>query len=164
MGGSAVDYRVYSSAAAIGYVPADGVFAAGTQAAARNNSDPYYASFLGQPAPAAQLALYPGQTGTANNGTLAFAWHDVIIEKLGNTVTWSVDGKLLATVDASALTLAGGNILFNHYDTNAAQSTDPNSLALLFTLIDNVRVIPEPTTASVLGIGLALMALARRRR
>ena len=118
----------------------------------------------GQPAPAAQLALFPGQTGTANAGTLAFAWHDVEIVKRGNSVTWSVDGTLLATVNTTGLTLSGDNILFHHYDPNATASTDPNSAALLFTLIDNVQVIPEPTTASVVGLGLALLALARRRK
>jgi hypothetical protein len=163
-GGSATDYRAYSSSAAGGYTEASGVFAAGNAAGVRNNTHPYYASFAGQPAPAAQLALFPGQTGTANVGTLAFAWHDVVIEKLGSTVTWSVDGKLIATVDTTGLTFSGGNILFNHYDTNATASTDPNSAALLFTLIDNIQVIPEPTTASVVGLGLALLALGRRRR
>jgi len=165
-GGSAADYRAYSSAAATGYLPASGIFAAGTGTApdARNNSNPYYSSFAGQPAPAAQLVLFPGQTGTANVGTLAFAWHDVVIEKSGSTVTWSVDGKLLATVDTTGLTLSGGNVLFNHYDTNATASTDPLSASLLFTLIDNVSVIPEPTSASVIALGLGLLALARRRK
>lgn len=164
-GGSAVDYRVYGPAAQVGYTAESGVFAAGIHASARNNTDPYYVnSFAGQPAPAAQLALYPNQTGVAQDGVLAFAWRDVVIEKAGDIVTWTVDGVLLATVDITGQTFSGNNILFNHFDTNATASADPNSVPLLFTLIDNVRVIPEPTTASVLGLGLALLTMARRRR
>ncbi len=115
-GGSSVDYRAYSPLNSAGYTPAQGVFAAGTQSTARNNTDPYYASFGGATAPAAQVTLYPQQTGATAAGAPGWAWRDVRMFKNGNTLTWSIDGKLLATVDTTtAGTLGGGNILFNQY-------------------------------------------------
>jgi hypothetical protein len=66
----------------------------------------------------------------------------------------------MATIDLNTVTLGGGNIFFGHSDTNATSSTDPNDVHLLFTLIDNVRVVPEPG-ALVLLLGGALFA--RRR-
>ena len=38
-------------------------------------------------------------------------WHDVVITKLGDTVTWEVDGHLLATVDTTKIMFGGENIL-----------------------------------------------------
>src|SRR5687767_3785053 len=60
-GNSSSDWRAYSPTAATSYLPASGVYAAGTGTApdARNQSHPYYASFGGVSAPAAQLALFP---------------------------------------------------------------------------------------------------------
>ena len=156
-GGSSADYRVYSPSHQASYqdgdfrIGSDGLFQtthgdpetgyiyAGTN---RNNSGAYYTSnFPGQPAPAAQLSLYPQQTGTAANGTMAFKWHDISLKKIGNTITYTIDGVLIATVDVTdAGTLGGQNILFNQYDINASSSTDPNRTNLNFTLIDNVRI------------------------
>jgi hypothetical protein len=82
---------------------------------------------------------------------------------LGSNVTWTVDGTLIATVPAADDTAAtGNNIFFGHSDTNATSSTDVNDVNLLFTLIDNVAVVPEPTSMMLLSIALA--ALATRRR
>lgn len=160
-GNSSVDVRAYSSAAGSGYAADSGVFAAGTQAGSRNAADPYYAQFGGNSAPAAQ-----GISGTTGAGTMGFAWRDVVIEKVGNNVTWSIDGLLLANVDASTVTLGGNNILLNMYDTSASSTTD-NPNTYIFTLFDNVRVeaVPEP---SMLAFGLmgavgALWAIRRRK-
>ncbi|MCW5551031.1 MAG: hypothetical protein KIS67_02575 [Verrucomicrobiae bacterium] len=49
-------------------------------------------------------------------------------------------GKLIATVSTTDLVLGGDNILFNYFDINATATTDFNGPALLFGLIDNVRV------------------------
>jgi hypothetical protein len=167
-GGSSVDYRAYSPLNSVGYTPAQGVFAAGTHSTARNNSDPYYAGFGGVSAPAAQLTLYPQQTGATAAGAQGWAWRDVQIVKSGNIVTWTIDGTLLTTVDTTtAGALGGGNILFNQYDINSGASADPNVSALLFGLFDNVSVtiIPEPTfgALALLG-GLGLFAAWRRRK
>lgn len=167
-GGSGVDYRAYVPAAQSGLTEASGVFAAGTQATARNNTDSYYAGFGGESAPAAQLSLYEQQTGTTAAGTLGWAWRDVLIVNAGSVVDWYVDGLLLASVPtATAGSLGGENILFTHFDINATVSAEATSLDLLFGLVDNVRVevIPEPTTIALLSLGgLGLFLLRRRRR
>lgn len=147
-GGSGVDYRVYSPAAGTGYLDDSGAFAAGTGAGVRNNTHPYYAEFGREAAPEAQLALFPEQTGLTSVGAPGMLWRDMVITKQGNTVTWHMDGKLIATVSTTNLTLGGGNILFNHFDINATATTDFNGPALLFGLIDNVRVETLTTAAS----------------
>jgi hypothetical protein len=165
-GGSTVDYRAYSSAATSGYPDASPVFAAGAHAGNRNNTDPYYTKWGNATAPAAQLALFPQQTNSTAVGAQGFSWRDVTIAKSGNNVTYSIDGTAIATVDASTVTLAGSNILFNYYDINATSSTDPNAGALLFGLIDNVRVtaVPEPSSYLLGLLGGAIFWFARRRR
>jgi len=162
-GGSASDYRAYSTAAPTSYPAGSPVYAA--PGGAINNSSAYYAPLGGHSPPAAQTALFPQQTGAAAAGAPAFAWHDVAILKSGNQITWSIDGLLIATIDASTVTLGGGNILFMYSDINATSSTDPNDTALLFGLFDNIRVIqvPEPSSLALFGLaGLALLAHRRR--
>ncbi|MFN7138671.1 MAG: Calx-beta domain-containing protein, partial [Limisphaerales bacterium] len=155
-GGSAIDYRAYSSAAATGYAPASGVFAGGTASNVRDNVHPYYDIFGRQPAPAAQLASYPQQTNVTAVGTPGFAWREVVVEKQGNNITWFMDGLRIATVDASTVTLGGGNILLNHFDINAGSSADPLAPTLHFGLFDNVRVetisTAPPQAPSITGI------------
>ncbi len=160
-GGTSSDYRAYAPAAQSSYQDASGVYAAGS----RNNSNPYYAGFGGVSAPADQVALFPQQTGTTAVGAAGWAWHDSIIKFKGNTITWTLDGLLIATVDATAAgTFGGGNILFNQYDINAGASTDANAPFLLFGLIDNVRVsaVPEPGLAAFGMIGIAALLFRRR--
>ena len=161
-GNSSADYRAYSSAAATGYADASGVF----PAASRNASTAYYAAFGGNSAPGAQLSLFPQQTGATGAGVFGWAWRDVSITKLGNTISWTVDGLLIATVDASTVTLGGGNILLMYSDTNASSSTDPNDVNLLFGLYDNVvvSVIPEPGSGALALLGGVVFYLARRRQ
>ncbi|MBM3880356.1 MAG: PEP-CTERM sorting domain-containing protein [Verrucomicrobia bacterium] len=168
-GGSSVDYRAYSPAVTSGYNAASGVFAAGTGTSpdARNNTHPYYAGFGGASAPAAQATLFPQQTGATATGAAGFAWRNVVIDKLGNTVQFSIDGLPIATVDAAAAgTLGGGAILLNQFDINATISSDPNSPDLLFGLVDNVQVsvIPEPSVLALAGLGALVLLAIRRRR
>lgn len=160
-GGSAVDYRVYSSAFGSGHPEGDPVFSSG---GFRNGSDPYYSGFGGESAPAAQALLYPGQTGTTDAGELAFAWREVEIDVAGGIATWFVDGLQIAQIDTSSLTLGGGNILFGHSDTNTGSSTDPNDSLLNITLIDNIQVVPEPSSFVLCILGLVCGLAARRRR
>jgi hypothetical protein len=160
-GNSSSDWRAYSPTAATRYADsAAGIYAAGTQAGSTNASDPYYASFGTVSAPAAQLALFPQQSGTTLVGSAAMEWHQVEIAKTGANVTWKVDGTLIATVPvADDTVLTGNNIFFGHSDTNATSSTDPNDTALLFTLIDNVRVVPEPATAMLVSVAWLFMLI-----
>ncbi|HQL79069.1 MAG TPA: PEP-CTERM sorting domain-containing protein [Verrucomicrobiota bacterium] len=165
-GGTTADYRAYAPSVQSGYQDASGVYAAGTSGS-RNNTHAYYAGFGGVSAPAAQVALYPQQTGATTAGAVGWAWRDVEIVKDGNIVTYSIDGLLIATVDTTtAGTLGGGNILFNQYDINSTVSGDLNSPALLFGLIDNVAVmIPEPTSGVLFLLGgLGLFAAWCRRK
>ncbi|MEZ6193067.1 MAG: PEP-CTERM sorting domain-containing protein [Phycisphaerales bacterium] len=159
-GGSASDFRAYSSAAPTSYPSGNAVYA--SPGSTINNSDAYYtAAYPATAAPAAQTLLYPGQTGSTDAGEVSFAWRKVEIEVLGGIATWKIDGLLIATVDASTVTLGGGNILFGHSDTNNGSSADPNDTLLNVTLIDNVVVTPEPASLALLGLGG--LAMLRRR-
>lgn len=167
-GGSASDYRVYSSAAPTSHPAGDAVYS--SPGGAINGSDAYYAGFGGAAAHAAQVALFPGQTGATDAGELAFAWREVVIEVANGIATWSIDGLEIAQIDTAALTLGGGNILFGHSDTNTSSSTDPNDVLLNITLIDNIRVeqlsagVPVPATLALMGLGVAGIGFCRRKR
>ncbi len=145
-GGSSVDYRAYSPAAGVGYPDASPVFAAGPHAGNRNGTDPYYSALGGLSAPAAQVTLFPGQTGSTAVGAAGFKWWRVIVKKAGDSVTWTIKDPgsafelLIATVDSSTFTSSGGNILLNHFDINATQTLAGNDAELLFGLIDNIEV------------------------
>ncbi len=158
-GGSSSDFRAYSSAAGTSYVEGDPVYFA----TGRNNSNAYYAPFTAQSAPAAQVLLFPGQTGSTDVGETSFKWRRVTIDVAAGFATWSIDGLPLARIDLSTVTLGGGNIFFGHGDTNSSSSTDPNDVLLNVTLIDNILVTPEPATAALLAAAGMLM-LRRRRR
>jgi len=160
-GNSASDWRSYSSAAPTSYADGSTVYAA-SGTGNRNSSHTYYSSFGSNAAPAAQLALYPGQTGTTGVGSAGMDWHQVEIIRNATAITWNVDGILIATVDSSTVTMNGTNFFLGHSDTNATSSTDANGVNLLFTLIDNVEVVPEPGCAGLLALS-SILLLARRR-
>ena len=160
-GGSANDYRAYPAGPLL--TDASGAYAAGNTIGVTNNSNSYYSNFGNNPAPAAQLALYPQQTGNVAVGAQALTWHTWVIDKAGNTATWKIDNKLIATVDLTGKTLGGDDIFFGQFDVNAFSSTDPNARNLLFGLIDNVTVTPEPGSIALLGIAAFPLLLRRRR-
>ncbi len=161
-GSTTADYRAYSSAAATSYASGSAVYQA--PAGSNSSANAYYAGFGGVAPPAAQTALYPNQNGSVAAGATAFAWHTVEIKLESDFITWTMDGLSLARIDRSTVTLGGSNIFFGHSDINAASSTDTNDAALIFTLIDNIRVVevPEPSALSLAGL-LALGLLRRRR-
>ena len=168
-GGSGADYRVYSSAAPVSYASGNPVYAA--PGGAINNNNAYYSVFTAESAPAAQLALFPGQTLSTDLGEAAFLWRSVTIDvvndpSLGlNSATWSIDGLRIATVDLNTVTLSGGNILFGHHDTNAGVSTDANRSLLNVTLIDNISVtaVPEPSALALVLVGAVIPVIRRGR-
>ena len=161
-GGSASDFRAYSSAAPTSYASGNAVYQA--PAGAINNSAAYYAFYTPQSAPAAQVLLYPGQTGSTDPGETSFAWRHVLIHVLDGFATWSIDGLPFAKVDLSTITLdAANNIFFGHDDTNSGVSTDPNRTSLNVTLIDNIVVVPEPSSLALMGLA-GLVFLVRRRK
>ncbi len=167
-GNSSADYRAYSPAATSGYADANAVFAAGAVSGNRNGSNAYYSGFGGVGAPQDQIDLFSQQTGTTGVGSQAMAWHQVDIKYENSIATFTIDGLLIATVDATTVgTLGGNNILLNYYDTNGTQSSDVNAGALLFGLFDNVTVtaVPEPEEyAAVAASALIGFALWRRSR
>jgi PEP-CTERM motif len=145
------------------------VYAAGTSDPpapdSRNNTDPYYAVFGGVTAPAQQQALYGSQSGTTATGTLGMAWHDMLIEKSGDNVSWYVDNLRIATVPIAGATLGGENIFFGMFDINATSSSDPNDF-LNAAIFDNIRVdlVPEPSSVALCGLAMAGLVARRRRR
>lgn len=163
-GGATQDYRIYTNAGMA--APATGYYEAGTTTSpeVRNSNHPYYASFGSVSAPAAQTASFPQQNGTTQVGSQGFEWHDVVITKAGNIVTWRIDGIIIGEVDTTGLVFGGSNFHLTHADINAT-TTDASGEPLLFGLIDNVRVnvVPEPTSAALMAMAGAFM-LARRRR
>jgi PEP-CTERM motif len=162
-GGSASDYRAYSSAAPTSYASGNAVYL--STGSTINNSDAYYSVFTGQTAPAAQVSSFAGQTGTTDAGETSFKWRHVMIDVSGGFATWSIDGLPLAKVDLSTVTLGGGNVFFGHSDTNAGSSADPNRTLLNVTIIDNVEVVPEPGSLALCAFGaIGALAASRRRR
>lgn len=165
-GASASDFRTYSAAKPTGYTLADtvNVYAAGSQ----NNTAELYTTLFpaGATAPAEQVAISATQSGSTLAGTAGFRWHDVEITKIDNLITWTINGTLIATLDATGITTGGDNILFGMSDTSLGAGTPANLFEQLdFTLIDNVTVtlIPEPSSLALIGLG-GLALLARRKK
>lgn len=130
------DYGAYAGTAI--QSAASGVYAAGTDADARGNVNPYYTTAFpgGQTPPPLQQANYPAQqTGALLPGTVGFAWRDVIIAKRGNIVEWSIDGVKLASFTSAAVT--DDKVFVGYWDPYASISDAPE---LSFGLVDNVRV------------------------
>ena len=149
-GGNGSDYRVWRGGTHLTSSGNPGLYPAGSQAVANS----YYAEFGGDPAPASQIAAFPGnQTGTAGRGNPGFAWHDMMINKIGSTVTWYMDGLKIAGLDVSAIPLST-NIFIGYYDPSGGVSPIPD---LAFALVDNLRVLtlqrPQITTVAAIGAG-----------
>jgi uncharacterized protein (TIGR02597 family) len=113
--------------------------------AAPNNANPatyhgntyYTAAFPGKTIPASQTALAPStQTGTANSGSQAFAWHEVILKKVSNVVTWSIDGVKIASVTNAII--SGNNVSIGYMDPFASVA----ATNFQFGLFNNFRVEP----------------------
>jgi hypothetical protein len=134
-----------------------GFYSAGTGApntGFRDNAHPFYATrWGGQTAPAAQISLYPGQTGVANAGNAGMAWHSVVISKTTNVVVWAMDGVVIATVtnDPSAYST---NVFVGIQDRFAVTISDKPEMS--FALVDNLRVesfvATPPTPISITSI------------
>lgn len=174
-GGSTRDWRAFSPDAISSYQPDDqtngvDVYAAPNELAVgnnrRNGSNTYYSQFGNIAPPALQQTLYPGtQTGLLWSGAPGYAWHEVTITKTDSIVNWSVDGLVMARVDAAQLTMqtGGNNILFGRHDVNFQSSSAPNAPLVSFTLIDNIVIVPEPATFGLVCLG-GLVVLLRKRR
>jgi len=120
--------------------------------AAPNNANPstyhgntyYTAVFPGKTVPAAQTSLAPAtQTGTANNGSLGFSWHEVILKKVGTVVTWSIDGVRIASVTNGII--SGNNVFIGYMDPFASVA----QTNFEFGLFANFRVEPPGAESGV---------------
>jgi hypothetical protein len=114
-----------------------GAYAAGTDSSVRGNLSAYYVTAFpgGLTAPGLQQTNYSQQTGALAQGTVGFAWREVIVSRQGNTVDWSIDGIRLATITNATFTAS--NICIGYWDMYASLSDNTN---LSFGLVDNVRV------------------------
>src|SRR5262249_840881 len=98
--------------------------------------------------------------GSTQVGAFGFAWHKVVLNKTGNTVTWSIDDHLIATVDASTIAggLGGNNIALGVSDVNTSAA---RHTLLEFTLFDNLTVTsttPPGVAGDYNGNGVVDMA------
>lgn len=128
-----------------------GVYAAGNVAGVRDHNAAHYNLWVGVAAPAAQLAIWPYQTGTGWANALGMSWHSVVITKQGTNVTWDVDGRRMANVNITGVPMAN-NVFVGMHDPYAGVAT--NALPQ-FTLIDNLIVetigVP-PSAVTVTGL------------
>ncbi|MCB1019596.1 MAG: PEP-CTERM sorting domain-containing protein [Bryobacterales bacterium] len=174
-GGSGNDWRVFK----------DGFFVPATAmpAGSRNGSDPYYSDFLPGVAPPAgqlQAAFDPGIVGSpgfqwitwlftvVNNG-VDVARVDIDIMKPGGESLRIASLDCLDTTDSSTGCTSQGNISLFYADFFSSVTPRPD---LTFGLIDNVIVtdelltnptVPEPTSLTLFGLGLAGLIFAGRR-
>lgn len=171
-GGSASDYRVFKSPPQF-FVPAAAMSAA--SATGRNNSDPYYTSFLpGQAPPAAQgqPAALVGPPGTA--GFQWLTWHVGVQDEAGQKIVRIAiekpngDKRMIAVLncsdasDGSAGCTTDGNISIGYADLFSGVSPAPS---LTYGIIDNVHVeVPEPTTLVLVGLTAVFGYGCGRRR
>ena len=137
-----------------------GFYAAGTGAVnsgVRDHGHPFYTSLWGgQAAPAEQLTLYPGQTGVANFGNAGMAWHTVVITKAGDTVTWQMDGVIVATVTNDPVNLST-NVFVGYQDRFAVTLSDVPEMS--FGLVDNLRVETYVNTPPVDGTPISITSI-----
>lgn len=146
-GGSGTDYRYYFNTQ---HQQNLATYAGGSQ----NNSGQYYID--------SGFGSVPVGAETTAAGSQGMEWHQVEITKIGNSITWSIDGIRIATADIGAQTFGGNNIVFIQSDINATQTTEALE-SQLFGLIDNVVVaVPEPSTFALLGLGGAFLFALRR--
>ncbi|HOX56395.1 MAG TPA: immunoglobulin domain-containing protein [Candidatus Paceibacterota bacterium] len=123
-----------------------GVYAAGTDPAAKDEVHPYHVAAFpgGATAPAWQRSNYTQQTGALADGTIGFAWREVIVARRGNAVDWSIDGIRLATIINATLTAS--NVFVGYWDMFTSLTDNTN---LSFAVVDNVRV-EVPITVPVI--------------
>ena len=138
-GGSSRDYRAYKDAT-------EQTIASGQYLVASNDhSDATLTGhYRPRPAPPAQQAGYPQQTGYTRSGSGGFAWHEVeiAVDAAAGTATWRIDGLAIAAIDRNTgadVSLAGA-ITLGYMDGFTSISDNPQ---LSFGLIDNVRVVSE---------------------
>lgn len=152
------DYTAYIGAVAQN--DNTGFYAAGTgpvNSGVRDHAHPFYTSLWGgQAAPSQQLTLYPGQTGVANLGNAGMAWHTVVITKAGDTVTWQMDGVIVATVTNDPVNLST-NVFVGYQDRFSGSISDAPEMS--FGLVDNLRVETYVNAPPVDGTPISITSI-----
>ena len=152
-GGSSTDVRIFDSA---------GFNAAGTIAGpGPNTGDPYYTDVFPGGVDVGALPVQGGQdaqTGTTAPGQMAFQWHRVDLEVMGDTANFYVDDLLIGTSSGSDLE---GNLMLGYGDYFGSETDAPQ---WSFGIIDNleVNVVPEPSALALALLGV--IGLLRFRR
>jgi PEP-CTERM motif-containing protein len=125
---------------------ADGGFNANLTGLNHGNIDLELGLFPGTPAPAAQVALFPGQIESTRSGAAGFAWrhYTINVDEVAGTAEYIVDGVPVVTLNANDGTgfNPAGRAGFVYADTFASIAGDPN---MQFGLFDNLLI----TDASV---------------
>lgn len=165
-GGANADYRIYVDNASPRPLPTNSsYYAAGTGANSATHTDSYYTSaFPSVSAPAAQSTFSSTQSGSTPAGVPSFAWHTWTITQNGTNMVWAIDGKTITTVPDSALTFGGSQVQLGADDTGSTGNTAANNQLFNADIFDNLTItaLPEPGSLSLLGI--AGLAVLRRRR
>lgn len=153
-GGITNDYRAYPASGTFTPGATAGVYAAGANA---NTNAFYTALFPAVAAPEVQKALSTAeyddgndagsgdtlntQNGLTQPGSFGFAWQKVVVTKNNGIATWHINDVLIATVNASALTLGGANVAIGVSDATSSTARHPS---LVFTVFDNLVVTDLP--------------------
>lgn len=155
--GNGTDVRAVRNSTKATVAADPGVYAAGSQ---NTETTPYY--FFMEPvyAPLGQQTIYAtlppdftdisaSKTDPGNSG---FAWRDWVITKKGGTVTWEVDGILMATLSTNGATISS-NIFVGAYDPTATINSFPD---FQYMMIDNLVVesltVVAPTTPVITSV------------
>jgi hypothetical protein len=151
-GGSGTDVRSFT----------DGGFneAGVNQGPSNNSSDAYYTGIFPGGVDIGTFGQGGSQTGTTSAGQMGFDWHEVRVEvdNVGQSVSFFIDDLLIAR-DTTTPDL-NGTMFVGYGDYFAGEADAPQ---FGFGIVDNLVVVPEPATLSLLGLG-GLGLLARRRR
>lgn len=179
-GGSSNTIRDYSAFTGSGSLLANFVtnttayFANASGTIPQDNNNPYYQTAF----PGAIVNTINGGTwasvqsqtlltGTITNGVAGMAWREFKIERIGSTVTWTIDSTPIATLSGTALNGVSpdGGTSITYFDpTSSVANVDK-----VFGLVANYRVevVPEPSSVAlgIVGVaGLGGFSLRRRRR
>lgn len=163
-GGGTQDYRAYVGGTM--FADASGVYAAGTglnPTSPRDAGNAFYtALFPGQQPPLLQQTASTNQTGAVQDGAIGFRWRDVSVRKEGSSITWSIDGNLIATINTATNVQTDGTVTVGYFDPFNSV-TDASQFS--FGVVDNVRVnqVPEPGMLALGVLGAGVLLLRARR-